>query len=160
MIGHDNAVHASVHRRVRVLDGLDALEHDGPIPVIAQELEVFPRAENARGGLNPPHTELNGCLRLRVASSEARPECVQVQRECRTLVNSRRQAHPFHEDWVRRSDLCSYTGEEGKVSLVEVVRSPSDHESVHGDHERSETSRLGTAQKRECEVVVQWPAPV
>ena len=146
MVRHDDAVHAGVHRRVGVLHRLDALEHDRAVPVLAQEREVLPRAEEARVGFaQPPGTELSRLARLRVARGQTRAERVQVQRERRALVHAwRAAAHALHEDRVGRADLHADACGEGQVGGVEVVRAPAEQEGVQGDDERGEACCLGT----------------
>jgi hypothetical protein len=41
-IGHDDAIHSGIHGRMGVGHRLDGLEHDGTMPIIAEELEVLP----------------------------------------------------------------------------------------------------------------------
>jgi hypothetical protein len=65
MIGHDDAVHACVHRRMCVFHRLHALHHERPIPVLAQERKVHSRPKLTRGHfLQPPAAKLQCRHRL------------------------------------------------------------------------------------------------
>ena len=149
MVRHDNAVHADVHRGVSVLDRLDAFEHDGAVPVLAQERDVFPRVELARVDLiQPGGAELERLTRLLVSHRETRPERGHVERKRGAFVRARREAAvrlSSHEDRIGRADLHADARGEGEVRRVEVVWAPADNEGVERDDERGEACRLGTA---------------
>jgi len=164
VVRHDNPVHAGVHRGVGILDRQDAFEHDGAIPVLAQERDVLPRAKPARVGLlQPPGAEREGLARLLVPRRETRAERVQVERERGAFVWARRQAAvrlSTHEDRVGRADLHADARGEGQVRRVEVVLAPAEEEGVERDDERGEACHFGAAQERECHLVRAWPARV
>ena len=132
MARHDNAVHAGVHHGVGVLDRLDAFEHDGAVPVLAQEREVFSSAERARVGLSqPPDAERERLARLLVSRRETRPERVPAVRL------------PLHKDGVRRADPHADARGKREVRGVEHVWAPAENEAVHLDDERCEARCLG-----------------
>ena len=167
MVRNDDAVHVGIHRRVGVLDRLDALEHDRSVPVLAQERDVRPRAESARVGLaQPPGTERKICARLLVARRKSRAERIQVERERRALVREGREAgvvavvvtHLPHEDRVRCADLHADARYEGQVGGVEVVWAPAEREGVYCDDEGGEARRFDATEDRERHLVGSWPA--
>ena len=171
MVRHDDAVHVGVHRRVGVLDRLDALEHDRSVPVLAQERDVRPRAESARVGLaQPPDTERKIHARLLVARRKTGAERIQVERERRALVWAGREAttaavvvgvvvaHLPHEDRVGRADLHADARYEGQVGGVEVVWAPAEREGVYCDDEGGEARRFDATEDRERHLVGSWPA--
>lgn len=165
MVRHDDAVHVGVHRRVGVLDRLDALEHDRSVPVLAQERDVRPRAESARVGLaQPPGTERKIHARLLVARRKTGAERIQVEWERRALVRAGREAttaavaHLPHEDRVGRADLHADARYEGQVGGVEVVWAPAEREGVYCDDEGGEACRFDATEDRERHLVGSWPA--
>ena len=109
MVRHDNAIHADVHRVVSVLDRLDALEHDGSVPVLAQERDVFPRVELARVDLlQPRDAERERLTRLLISRRQTRAERVHVERKRGAFVRARRETAvrlSSHEHRVGRADL-------------------------------------------------------
>ena len=167
MVRDDDAVHAEVHRRVGVLDRLDALEHDGSIPVLAQERDVRPRAERARVGLaQPRHAKRKRRARLLVTLRKTRAERIQVERECRALVPAGREAASAsavsvarapHEDRVGCADLHADAGYEGQVGGVEVVWAPAEREGVDRDDECGEARRFGATEDGERHFVGSGP---
>jgi hypothetical protein len=106
MIGHDDAVHARVHRRMCILHRLHALHHERPIPVLAQDRKVLPRPELPRCHLlQPPAAKLHRFHRLLVDRRDLLAERLLVEREGWALVRPHWDTCALHEDWVRRSDL-------------------------------------------------------
>ena len=166
MVRHDDAVHAKVHRRVGVLDRLDALEHDGSVPVLAQERDVRPRAERARVGLaQPPRAKLKRRTRLLVTLRKTRAQRIQVERERRALVRAGHEAATdisvapaLHEDRVGRADLHADARYERQVGGVEVVWAPAEREGVYSDDESGEARRFGATEDGERHLVGSWPA--
>jgi hypothetical protein len=134
MVRHDDAVDTGVHRRVCVLDRLDALKHNRSIPVLAQERDVLPRAESTRVTLAQPRgAQRKRSESLLVARRKPGAERIQVKRERSALIRAGREAtvaHPLHEDRVGRADLHADACYERKVGGVEVVRAPAEKEGV------------------------------
>ena len=158
MIGHDDAVHARLHRRMCVLHRLHALHHERPVPVLAQEGEVLPRPELPRGRfLHPPVAKFPRRNRLFVSRRELLAERLLVKREGWALVRAHCEAHALHEYRVRSTDLGTDRCCEGEIRSLEVVWAPAENEGVEGDDERGEARRLGAAHYRERQVVAALP---
>ena len=158
MVGHDDAVHAGVYGRVSVGHRLDALDHDGTFPIIAEEREVLPRAEQARVGLSQPRgANFKPQGGLFVARREAIAEPVEVEREGWPLVGPHRDAQALHEYGIGCADLRADASGEGEVRGLEVMWPPAEQESVQSEDERGEARRLGAAQNRERHVVAPRP---
>jgi hypothetical protein len=132
VVGHDDAVHTGVGGASCVVDVLDALQHDGAVPVLAQERQLVPAPVGA-GEHRDPLQDGRGQVLLR-RLREQRPE--------------RR---------VGERDRVADPADERQVGLVQVVGPPGERPRVECDDERREPGRLGPLENADRDVVVLGP---
>lgn len=148
-----------VHQTYTNPDTLNSLEHQWPLPVLAQELQVFPISEQAGVRLlQPLHAQIGRLLVLGVTSSSALVELDWVIGEVRVHAYNRLPVELRHEHGIGGADLNPDAMSEGDVRAGQVVRPPAERHRVERHDERLVVVLLRALEEREGDVVVLWPA--
>lgn len=144
-LNNDLALNAT-HR-----NALDAFQHDRPIPVVPDELQVLPRPENARVHLAEPFLPQQHLRRHTfVALLKSRfPDLCRLKRERGSLGFARFETEPLHEHWIGRADLDANPVSEREIRGFNVVRTPAKDHRVERDDERRKPVGSYSFQQRE-----------
>lgn len=125
---------------------LDALDHNGSVPVILDELHAVPIPEEPRADFRRPREPHDARAEfVLVVGCELRIERCGIVREGRRVGCALLglQAKSLREHGIGGADLAAVAVVEGQGRILQVGRAPGEDVGVERDDEGGEAARLG-----------------